>query len=143
MINEIALSPHIIITFFNLINSWSLIDSGSQITAVSENFYHKLKRMNINVLELPVSNIVVSTAIGKKNTAVKKQILLDFQVDNYINYHNFLVIPYLSTDVILGNDWNLKNGIIIDYNSRSISIRNRTLSQNLVLFEEGISDKMF
>ena len=138
---KIPLSPHVLLNFYQ-ISSWSLIDSGSQITAISENFYNKVKSINNNLLELPVSNIMVATAIGKRNTAVKKQIYLDFQIDDYKSSHIFLVIPYLSNDIILGNDWHLKNGIVIDYNIKNIRIRNKTLSRQLVLFEEGCSDKM-
>ena len=100
-INKIPISPHLCI-IINNISCWSLLDSGSQVTAISEEFYNKLKSQNNKMLEMPVSNVLVSTAIGK---------------NNYKSAHVFLVVPYLSCDVILGNDWNLENGLIINYNN--------------------------
>ena len=64
-INKIPISPHLCI-IINNISCWSLLDSGSQVTAISEEFYNKLKSQNNKMLEMPVSNVLVSTAIGKK-----------------------------------------------------------------------------
>ena len=74
---------------------------------------------------------------------MRKQILLEFECDGYINSHVCLVIPYLSSEVILGNDWNLKNGVIINYNNRTIQIKDKQISSSVVLFERSISDKLF
>ena len=51
---------------------WALVDSGSQVTAISEDFYSKIKK-DKRILELPVTNITVSTAIGSKMMSVKKK----------------------------------------------------------------------
>ena len=42
-----------------------LIDSGSQVTAISEKVYENLYK-NKKLLELPVTNVMVSVAIRKK-----------------------------------------------------------------------------
>ena len=121
--NRIALSPHLLIKL-NKIETWSLIDTGSQITAISEIFYEKIKQ-NSKILELPVSNVTVSTAIGKKGIAVKKQVKLKIEIDTYKSYFVFLIIPHLSSEVVLGNDWNLANGSIINYNNKTIQIQKK------------------
>lgn len=68
----IGLCPYIVITIFDdEINA--LIDTGSQLTCISEKYYEKLKeRREFN--ELPVSNIMVVSAFGKKSSTVRKQI---------------------------------------------------------------------
>ena len=139
-INKIPLSPQLLIKF-NEIEAWSLLDTGSQVTAMSEKFYEKLKSKR-KLLEMPVSNILVSTAIGKKSTSVKKQILVEFEIDGFKGSQVCIIIPYLSSEVILGNDWNLKNGIIINYNSQSIQIRDKQIASSAVLFERSVSDKL-
>ena len=68
--------------------------------------------------------------------------MLEFKCDNYKSAHVFLVVPYRSCDVILGNDWNLENGLIINYNNKSISIKNKEIPAKLVLFEHGTSEKL-
>ena len=91
---------------------------------------------------MPVSNMMVSTAIGSRNITVKKQILLELECDGIKINHICLIIPYLSTDIILGNDWNLKNGIIINYNNPTISVKNKVISSSAVLFERGASEQV-
>lgn len=44
---------------------WALVDSGSQVTCVSKDFCDRLLKRKL-ILELPVSNLIVSTAIGKR-----------------------------------------------------------------------------
>lgn len=60
----------------------ALVDTGSQITAVSEIFCQYLKKYN-KIVELPVSNVALLTAIGRKPTTIKKQILCDIQINGY------------------------------------------------------------
>ena len=97
----------------------------------------------IKLLELPVSNVTVSTAIGKKLTSVKKQILIQFEIGDCIVSSIFLVIPFLSSDIILGNNFLLKNGIVIDYWYRRIGIKDKIVSPSVVLFERDCSEKLF
>ena len=98
--NKIPLSPQLLIRVFD-IEAWALLNTGSQITAISENFWNKLKSKTA-IPEMPVSNVMVFTAVGSKNTSVKKHILLEFECDGRKCNHICLVIPYLSSDVILG-----------------------------------------
>ena len=122
-INKIPLLPQLLINFYG-VDAWALLDTGSQITAISERFYEKLK-INKHIDEMPVSNVMVSTAVGSKSTTVRKQVLLEFECDAFKMSHICLVIPYLSSEVILGNYWNLKSGIVINYNKQTIQMRER------------------
>ena len=80
--------------------SWALLDTGSQITCISEDYYKKLLA-NIRLTELPASNIHVATAIGKKATTIRKQVFLDFNMNGDKFTYSFLVVPYLSTEITL------------------------------------------
>ena len=133
-------SPHLQIKIFNH-DVWALLDTGSQITAVSDTFYNKLIEGN-QISELPVTNMVVSTAIGKKGTVIKRQILLEFHIGKYVNIHTFLVIPHLSSEIILGNDWCCKNGLVIDYYERNIRLQKVVIPTSLMRFEGNSSDKI-
>ena len=126
----------------NGVEAWSLLDTGSQITTISEKLYEEIKNKN-KISEMPVSNIIVSTAIGSKNKTVKKQILIEIECDGFKNTHICLTIPHLSSNIILGNDWNLKNGVGINYKKQTIEVKERVISSKSVLFERGVSDKLF
>lgn len=120
----------------------ALLDTGSQVTAVSDTFYRVLLSEK-EVRELPVSNLMVSTAVGKKATPIKRQILIEIEVDNMLIENSFLVIPHLTSDMILGNDWMARNNAIIDYKTMSIEIRGKRLAQSSMAFERGASETLF
>ena len=124
-----------------MIKVWSLIDSGSQITAISEKFYNELTKGS-KLLELPVANVVVSVAIGRKTTSVKKQVQIEFVIDKMDITQIFLVVPFLTSQIILGNDFLFKNGIIIDYWNNQIKIKNVIVSDDLVLFDRSGLERM-
>lgn len=100
---------------------------------MSENFYNYLKKYN-KILELPVSNVLLFTAIGKKSAHVKQQILCDIKVENFQCSSSFLIVPHLSNPIILGNDWLLENRAIVDYEKKMIFIRGVPVDSSIVSF---------
>ena len=68
--NKFKQSPHLLCAVMGF-DTYALIDTGSQVTAISESFYDKIKK-HVKIRELPVANISVITAIGKKATCIKK-----------------------------------------------------------------------
>lgn len=72
----------------------ALLDSGSQVSAVSEIFYKELISENC-VKELPVTGLMVSTAIGRKSTTIKRQILITTKIEDRTFGDPFVVVPYL------------------------------------------------
>ena len=99
-VEKIAQSPHVLIKIFEQ-KAWFLVDSGSQICAVSENFYDLISQNNNKILELPVANMIVSTAIGKKRTSIRKKVYLNFEIGEY---SNFFVHTIFVNNIILGNN---------------------------------------
>ena len=139
--SKIPKSPHLLCKINN-INILALIDSGSQVTAISEILYERLKE-DKKLLELPIANVTVSTAIGKKMTNVKKQISVKIEICDCTLSATMLVIPFLSSNVVLGNDFLLRNGIVIDYWYKRIKIKNETIPASAVLFERDCREKLF
>ena len=118
-----------------------LLDSGSQITAISEDFYKELSTQE-RLSSLPVSNLYVTTAIGKKSTTIKKQIWLEIELGGRILSCPFLVIPFLTSTVILGNDWMLRHEVILNYKSQTIEVAGTLLSDSTVVFGRGASETL-
>lgn len=104
---------------------WALVDLGSHITCISEKFYKEIISEK-SVEELPVANLLVSVAVGKKAVAIKRQIWLD----------------YLTSHMILGYDWHWKSGLNLDYINGKIKIKNQTISDKSVRFERSSADKI-
>ena len=74
------------------------------MTCISESFHNYLRKMR-RMVELPVTNMVVLTAVKNKPTPVRKQVMLEMRVRFRVIPTVFLVIPHLSKNLILGSDW--------------------------------------
>nr|CAH7764166.1 unnamed protein product [Callosobruchus chinensis] len=100
-----------------------LIDSGSQVSAVSDKF---LKMIKHDIPKLPVSNVAVKLAVGARPEKIKEQVYLPLEVDNVTFDENFLVIPKLNVDVLLGCDFLMNRKVKLDFvkNAVIISVEN-------------------
>lgn len=110
-----------------------LVDCGSEVTAVSENFYDQLKT-NIKIAELPVSNLTVNVAVGNKSTTIKRQIQLKLCIGKEVLESPFLVIPGLDTNVLVGIDWLSRFKCVIDVGNKKIKVGGKELPDSLVSF---------
>ena len=132
--------PRLIISIFNVPTS-ALVDTGSQVTCISEQYY-KYISLHGKFTELPVSGVSLFTAVGRRPTTIKKQISLEVEIGNIRLPTNFLVVPGLSNQIILGNDWLLRNGVRVDYKEFSVYIDDFPVLQRLVTFDRTSFDKM-
>nr|AKD28118.1 pol polyprotein [Glypta fumiferanae] len=82
---------------------------------------------------------MVSTAIGKKATSISRQVLIQTIIEGKSIEYPFLVVPYLTSDVILGHDWLSRNRVIINYDEGTVTIRGKLLSSTSVEFERSPS----
>lgn len=69
-----------------------MVDSGSEVTVISEAFYNQLKT-NCKIIELPANNVKVNVAVGNKSTTIKRQVQLSVKIDKEILDFPFLVVP--------------------------------------------------
>lgn len=122
-------------------NIASLVDSGSQITCISEKLYQFLNsKFKLN--ELPVNNVLILSAIGRKATPVKRQILLDIYLGTLAIRTVFLIIPHLTNDIILGNDWLSANKVILDYGLQMVCINGMSVDPQLFSYGRKSSEQL-
>jgi len=115
--------PEISIKLFNTPYS-ALLDSGASVSAISENMFKTLKNdpSKHKIPLLPLTGILLTTALSNKSVKINSQIYLTFFINDYETFGIFLIVPQLSTPLILGTDWLIENGVIIDYNKKEISL---------------------
>nr|CAI5863426.1 unnamed protein product [Callosobruchus analis] len=103
-----------------------LIDSGSEITAISENCYKNIAS-TINVPLLPVTNTTVAVAVGNKRYRVKQQALVpvEFPDAEQTIEMTCLIIPDLNSDILAGCDWLRQNKVDIDFGDRTVMLQGR------------------
>lgn len=117
-----------------------LVDTGSEITCISEAFYLELRQMKKKMVELPVSNLTVWLAIGKKRTTIKKQVQLSVKVGDLEIENIFLVVPGLSTKVLYGMDWVYQSACVIDLENKKMRVMGYDLPEELVLYKAKKKD---
>ena len=97
----------------NGILTYALIDSGSEVTAISEEFFESNKKFR-DCPKLPLNGKIVKGVLGTKSTIIKFQILCPVKIGHKIEEIIFLIIPKLGKNCIFGYDTIRDLSIIID-----------------------------
>ena len=86
------------------IETFALVDSGSEITCISQEFFESNKKAFENCAILPITGKNIRVAIGDKSIHIKKQILCKFELAQQKEDLIFIIIPALNRDCIIGYD---------------------------------------
>jgi hypothetical protein len=118
-INEANLNscPHIDIVFGSETVD-SILDTGSEVSLLSENLYDRLILAGLPAHEISVPNTVLVTAFGNRTKRIRKQVYLQFTIGEDVFEGMFLVSQQLISSVILGCDFAVDYKVTIDFDSR-------------------------
>jgi hypothetical protein len=105
MINagRLATCPKIKATFKD-INVEMILDTGSQVSVLSDDVFRQIK-IRGPIMELPVQSVVLMSAFGNKTSRVKRQALISFNFNEDKFENDFLISPQLVSPGILGADF--------------------------------------
>lgn len=112
------------------ISTFALIDSGSEVTAISEEFYESNEKLKL-CAKLPLNGKIVKGALGTRSTTIKYQILCPVKIGDKIEHMIFLIIPKLGKSCIFGYDTIKDLSIIIDTDKEVLHFRKFGLTFNL------------
>lgn len=107
----------------------AVIDSGAEVSIVSEELFNELEQMGVKILHVPVINGVLISAWRTRSKKIKRQALIKFQVekDNYEQV--FMVAPNLLTHVILGANFLNENDALLNFREGCIVMREGSVSR--------------
>lgn len=91
-----------------------LVDSGSQITCVSQELLNKLLSQNPNILTLSFNGVTIHGALHHKSQNVNRQVYLACKVGQVEFDCVCIVVPGLTREMIVGCDWLLDHQVIIN-----------------------------
>lgn len=104
----------------------ALIDTGSQITCMNEDYFYNFisKLKGVKVDALPVLNLYVTSAINKRSKPIRKQIILLVNVSDKIQttIHAYLV-PELTQNFIIGMDLLEQLNAFVNIAEQTLSIK--------------------
>ena len=110
----------------------NLLDSGSNATCISEESFAILKTKSFKIL--PVTNLFIAGAFGKKSLRIKNQIYVELLIGERQIKTILLIVPSLSHIIIIGSDWLLQNKVIIDYDDQSIQVQGTIIREPQISF---------
>ena len=106
----------------------TLIDTGSEISVISEHVLDELKEINKNIPSLPVAGVTIVGITGIRSKRVTKQVHLNMIINGVGCDNTFLVVQGLNLDVILGNDFLIKHKAVIDFHKRVLELNSEVES---------------
>lgn len=99
-----------------------IIDTGAEITIISEVMLHKIIAENTaRIPTLPVTNVSFIGATGKKNQTIRKQVLLEISHENNSIPITFLVARDILFNVLIGCDTLQLLSTVIDLKQKIIT----------------------
>jgi len=114
--------PVIDVCIGNIMNK-CIVDSGSQATIISEQFYNKVKEsVNYRIPELPVSNTTIVGVTGNRSKRIEKQVQFDITLNELTISIDCLVVKGIHVDLLLGCDFLTRHDAIIDFKGKRLNL---------------------
>nr|CAI5843083.1 unnamed protein product [Callosobruchus analis] len=103
-----------------------LVDSGSQVSAISEEFLKPIRTdsKESQLPVLPVSNTILSLAIGAKRQKISQQVFLPITVGSKSFEVVCMVVAGLNKPIIFGCDWLVNQKIVMDFHNMTLFMPN-------------------
>ena len=102
----------------------ALIDTGSAVNALSENWYNNNKKLLGNHEILSVNNTTIVSAVGNKSKHIKRQVFCETILNDSISVDCvFLIVPGLVRDCILGMNFLQQSKSVINIPEKWIKIQ--------------------
>lgn len=120
------------------VNAQALIDTGSEISAISKKFYSQLLSERIPIPTLPTIKCFVIGVGNKKSKPISMQALISFEIGEILFDVPCLIIEDLNYDVILGVDFLRENNGIVDFSKNTVSFGD---GKDIVI-KDGGDDKL-
>lgn len=109
----------------------ALIDTGSKITCVSGETYDKFSEAWKHFPTLPLVGVQAIGFTGEKSVNLKRQFRAPIEIKNLRSEYNFLIVPKLVRECILGIDFQESFQAVIDVKRHQVTLNN-ALGDNYV-----------
>ncbi|KAF2889992.1 hypothetical protein ILUMI_16181, partial [Ignelater luminosus] len=117
----------------------ALVDSGGQLSCISEDFL-EIAAEDTEIVVLPVVGVTLNGAFTKKSIKITKQVLLSTKIGDMVYDLVYVVVPGLNRPVILGFDWLVEVGASIECKNEILKIPNNQKGVQSVKFKSGMSE---
>ncbi|KAF2894750.1 hypothetical protein ILUMI_11421 [Ignelater luminosus] len=116
----------------------ALVDSGGQLSCISEDFL-EIAAEDTEIVILPVVGVTLKGAFTKKSITITKQVLLSTKIGDMVYDIVYVVVPGLNRPVILGFDWLVEVGASIECENEILKVPNNQKGVQSVKFKSEMS----
>ena len=116
----------------------TLVDTGSEVSVISEHILDEIRENNKHIPSLPVAGVSIVGVTGVRSKRVTKQVQLNMIINGGTYENSFLVVRGLNLEVILGNDFLIRHSAVIDFKKRIVELSHE--SQPIRVSFERVSD---
>jgi predicted aspartyl protease len=106
----------------------AVLDTGAEISLMLEKIFEDLLAKGVKAPQLPVVNGALTTAFGNKTKRIKRQALIEFEIDGVKYEQVFMISPNLEPDTILGINLLQDNDVVIDVTEKCFRTRTGEVS---------------
>ena len=145
---KIIKSPELAIKI-NQVPVISLIDTGSAVNAISEEWYENNKKQIRHHETLSVNNTTIVSAVGNRSKSIRKQVFLEVVLSSNLSVDCvFLIVPGLVRNCILGMNFLQQSKGVINIPEGWIQVRPEVVTNAeehpyevpLLTIEENVCD---
>jgi hypothetical protein len=122
-INEANLEncPRIEISISGKFKIKAILDSGSEVNLLSEGVYEGLIKSGLQIALLPVENVLLVTASGRKSKRIRRQALVDFSISQDFFEGVFFIYSQLINEAIIDCQFLMEYRFRINFESGTFS----------------------
>lgn len=102
----------------------AVVGAGANHTCINKELYDRLCEDESVLGELPVSQLKLISAVGKRRIEIRKQVALELRWSDKTYVVVALVVEGLFASMILGLDWLRSNNVVINCERNALSIEN-------------------
>lgn len=113
-----------------------LIDSGAEISAISEAYFEQIIKNDPKTPMIPLTGLCVHNAVGDKATKVTTQILVPIEIEKNTILIPFIVVKNLNEKGIIGNDFLEIHEAAIDLGKRNLTLNVNNIKNKIKLLDK-------
>jgi hypothetical protein len=112
----------------------AILDSGAEISVMSEEVYSNLVAGGLQPFYLPVTGGVLMSAFWARSKRIRKQALIQFKIDDECLKKVFMIAANVMADAILGVNFLTDYEVVIEFREKSFTTRQIMKSPGTVSF---------
>jgi hypothetical protein len=94
--------------------SIAVLDTTAAISLTPKGIFEDLLGKGLRAQQLPAVNGALRTAVGNRTKRIRRQFLIEFEIDGVSYEQVFMIVPNVVPDAVLGISFPKENNVVIN-----------------------------